>query len=383
LNKASAPKQSALPRSGLFFPAIGIVFYIATLAFGLGGKSALTVPGAVFLIALIVVMFGTVFATVHHAEAIAQRIGEPYGTLVLTLAVTVIEAALIVSMMLGGSGNSAVARDTVFCVIMIVCNGLVGVCILIGGLRHREQEFLVHGANSYLSVIVTLAALTLMLPNYTTTIPGPVFSVSQLVFVSLITLVLYCVFLYIQTVRHTEYFTTPDAGSDEPGRDAKERHAKEHYAKAPVSLAASAAMLLVSLVAVILLAKKFGVGIGEVLDRAGAPVEVSGLIVALLVLLPESMAATRAAYRDDLQKSLNLALGSSLATIGLTIPSVAAAAILLDKTLVLGLAPKETLLLALTMLASALTFGTGRTNVLPGLIHMVIFAAFIFLTFVP
>jgi Ca2+:H+ antiporter len=373
----SSAKPAFLPRSGIVFPAIGVIFYAATLGLGLGGNSALTLPGAAFLLALVVVMFGTVFATVHHAEAIAHRIGEPYGTLVLTLAVTVIEAALIVTIMLGGSGNPAVARDTVFCVIMIVCNGLVGLCILIGGLRHREQEFLVRGANSYLSVIATLAALTLMLPNYTTTIPGPLFSVSQLVFVSLATLVLYCVFLYIQTVRHTEYFTSTEARASSPHAHRQARHDE------PASVAGSSVLLVVSLLVVILLAKKFGVGIDEVLDRAGAPAAVSGLIVALLVLLPESMAATRAAYEDDLQKSLNLALGSSLATIGLTIPAVAAAAVLLDKSLVLGLEPKETLLLALTLIVSVLTFGTGRTNVLPGLIHTLIFAAFIFLTFVP
>jgi Ca2+:H+ antiporter len=377
LDRVSPPKQTVLPRSGILFPAIGVVFYLATLGLGLGGQSALTLPGAAFLLAVVVVMFGTVFATVHHAEAIAHRIGEPYGTLVLTLAVTVIEASLIVTMLRHQAGNSAVARDTVFSVIMIVCNGLVGLCILLGGLRHREQEFLVPGANSYLSVIATLAALTLMLPNYTKTTPGPLFSVSQLVFVSIVTLVLYCVFLYIQTVRHTEYFTTTEG---RPGQS--DAHAKAHDDE-PVSLAGSAALLVVSLLVVILLAKKFGAGIDEVLDRAGAPVAVSGLIVALLVLLPESMAALRAAYRDDLQKSLNLALGSSLATIGLTIPAVATTAIVLDKTLVLGLEPKETLLLALTLITSVLTFGTGRTNVLPGLIHTVIFAAFIFLTFVP
>ncbi len=329
-----------MPRSGVVFPAAGAAFYGGASILGLGSASALTISGAVFLSVLVVVMFGTVFATVHHAEEIAHRVGEPYGTLVLTLAVTLIEVALILSMMLSGPGHSALARDTVFSVIVIVCNGLVGLCILIGGLRHREQEFLVHGANSYLGVIVTLAALTLMLPNYTTTIPGPVFSVSQLVFV------------------------------------------REHR-RSPPSLAWTSVLLVVSLVMVILLAKKVGVGMGEVLDRAGAPAAVSGLIVALLVLLPESMAAVRAAYRDELQKSLNLALGSSLATIGLTIPAVAAVAVALHKDLVLGLEPKETLLLALTMIASVLTFGTGRTNVLPGLIHMVIFAAFVFLTFVP
>jgi Ca2+:H+ antiporter len=377
LNSPSQPSKPVFPRSGVVFPAIGILFYAGMVALGLGAMSALTVPGAALLILLVVVMFGTVFATVHHAEAIAHRIGEPYGTLVLTLAVTVIEVALILSLMLGGSGNPALARDTVFSVIMIVCNGLAGLCILIGGLRHREQEFLVRGASSYLGVIVTLGALTLMLPNYTTTTPGPVFSASQLTFVSAVTLVLYGVFLYIQTVRHTEYFATPELPSGNPGAHAAPP------GHAPPSLAGSGLLLVVSLVIVIALAKKFGVGLGEVLDRAGAPPAVSGLIVALLVLMPESMAAVRAAYRDDLQTSLNLALGSSLATIGLTIPAVATVAVLLDKELVLGLAPKETLLLALTMVASVLTFGTGRTNVLPGLTHIVIFAAFVFLTFVP
>ncbi len=377
MTAAIEQRRTAFPRSGVAFPVIGIVFYGATTLFGLGSASAMTLPGAAFLLVLVVIVFGTVFATVHHAEAIAHRIGEPFGTLVLTLAVTVIEVALILSMMLGGSSNSALARDTVFSVIMIVCNGLVGLCILIGGLRHREQEFLVRGANSYLGVIVTLAALTLMLPNYTTTIPGPLFSEGQLAFVGIITLVLYGVFLYIQTVRHTEYFSAPEVTSANPAARVPEHPAE------PASLGWSGFLLAVSLVIVIALAKKFGVGIGEVLDRAGAPAEVSGLIVALLVLLPESMAALRAAYLDDLQKSLNLALGSSLATIGLTIPSVAAVAILLGKELVLGLAPKETLLLALTMVASVLTFGTGRTNVLPGLIHTVIFAAFVFLMLVP
>ncbi len=368
---------TTLPRSGVAFPAIGVAFYAATVAFELSRFSAFSPAGAAFLLGLVVVMFGTVFATVHHAEKIAHRIGEPYGTLVLTLAVTVIEVSLILSMMLAGAGNRALARDTVFSVIMIVCNGLVGLCILIGGLRHREQEFLVHGANSYLGVIATLAALTLILPNFTTTIPGPFFASSQLIFVSAVTLVLYGVFLYIQTIRHTEYFAAPKAPSD-----AATIASGPHAGGRP-SLLWSGTLLVISLVVVILLAKKFGAGVDDVLERARAPAAVSGLIVALLVLLPEGMAAVRAAYRDELQKSLNLALGSSLATIGLTIPSVAIAAVVLGKELVLGLEPKETLLLALTMVVSALTFGTGRTNVLPGLVHLVIFAAFVFLTFVP
>jgi Ca2+:H+ antiporter len=374
---ASGRSRAAFPRAGIVFPAMGVAFYAATAVFGLGRFSALTPPGAAFLLVVVTLMFGAVFATVHHAEEIAHRVGEPYGTLVLTLAVTVIEVALILSMMLSGPGNPVLARDTVFSVIMIVCNGLVGLCILTGGLRHREQEFLVHGANAYLGVIVTLAVLTLVLPNYTTTVPGPIFSDSQLEFLSVVTVVLYGVFLYIQTVRHKTYFAAANLRPD----------AAAGHAQAPgpatVSMAWTGVLLVASLVVVILLAKQFGAGVTEVLDRAGAPAAVSGLIVALLVLLPEGVTAVRAAYRDELQKSLNLALGSSLATIGLTIPSVATVAIVLDKELALGLAPKETLLLALTMIVSALTFGTGRTNLLPGLIHIVIFASFVFLTFVP
>ena len=365
-----------LLRSGAIAPALGVAFYGASALFGFGHASSLTLAGAVFLLVLVVVMLATVLAAVHHAEEIAHRIGEPYGTLVLTLSVTIIEVALILSMMLGGSSNPALARDTVFSVIMIVCNGLVGCCLVIGALRHREQEFLVQGANSYLGLITTLAALTLVLPNYTTTAPGPVLSVSQLAFVSAVTLALYVVFLYIQTVRHTEYFVTQSGAVATSGPHAA-------LANPSFGQAWSAILLIVSLVVVILLAKKFGSGVGEVLDHAGAPATVSGLIVALVVLLPEGMAAMRAAYRDDLQKSVNLALGSSLATIGLTIPCVAAAAIVLGKELVLGLAPKEMLLLLLTVVTSVLTFGTGRTYVLPGLIHAVIFAAFVFLTFVP
>lgn len=357
--------------SGIVAPAIGVLFYASTAIFGLGGASPFKLPGAAFLVILVVLMLATVLAAVHHAEEIAHRIGEPYGTLVLTLSVTVIEVSIILPMMLGRSGNPALARDTVFSVIMIVCNGLIGCCLVIGALRHREQEFLVQGANSYLALITTLATLTLVLPNYTTTVPGPVLSISQLAFVSVATLALYVVFLYVQTVRHTEYFVAPKAGAASTG----------HHRSAGPAL--TALLLIVSLAVVILLAEEFGHGIDEVLDHAGAPATVSGLIVALVVLLPEGMAAMRAAYRDDLQKSVNLALGSSLATIGLTIPCVAAAAIFLDRELVLGLAPKEMLLLLLTIITSVLTFGTGRTHVLPGLIHAVIFAAFVFLMFVP
>ena len=312
------------------------------------------------------------FAAVHHAEVIAERIGEPFGTLLLTLAVTIIEVALIATIMLGDKAVPALARDTVFAVIMIVCNGLVGICIFIGGLRYREQDFQVSGANLYLSVLFVMATITLIMPNYTLTTPGPIYSAAQLGFVSVVTLLLYGVFLYTQTIRHRDYFIDADDGA---GRR-----------RTPISnrmLALSIALLLVSLLAVVLLAKKFSLVVDVAIAAIGAPPAFAGVLVALLILLPESVAAVAAARKNDLQKSINLALGSSLATIGLTVPAVAVAAYALDKQLVLGLNAQEMVLLVLTFVLSMLTFGTGRTNIMFGLVHMVVFAVFVFLVFVP
>ena len=317
------------------------------------------------------ILFGTVFAAVHHAEVIAERIGEPYGTLLLTLAVTIIEVALIATIMLGEKAVPTLARDTVFAVVMIVCNGLVGICILIGGLRYREQDVQITGSNLYLSVLAVLATITLIMPNYTLTTPGPIYSAGQLGFVSVVTILLYGVFLYTQTIRHRDYFISGAAGADE-GSHASNR-----------TLLLSAVLLVVSLLAVVLLAKKFSLVVDAGAALIGAPPAFAGILVALLILLPESVAAVGAARKNDLQKSINLALGSSLATIGLTIPAVAVAAFVLDKQLVLGLNTQEVVLLVLTMVLSMLTFGTGRTNILFGLVHLVVFAVFIFLVFVP
>ena len=325
-----------------------------------------------FAAVLLVILFGTVFAAVHHAEVIAQRIGEPYGTLLLTLAVTVIEVALIATIMLGDKAVPTLARDTVFAVVMIVCNGLVGLCILVGGLRYREQDFQVTGVNVYLSVLVVLATITLILPNYTQATPGPVYSASQLAFVSIATVLLYGVFLYTQTIRHRDYFIAGDNDGDD-----------DHAPASGKTLMLSAALLLVSLLAVVLLAKKFSLVVDAGAAAIGAPPAFAGIVVALLILLPESVAALAAARRNDLQKSINLALGSSIATIGLTVPAVAIATYLLDKTLVLGLGARDMVLLLMTMLISLLTFGTGRTNILFGLVHMLVFAVFIFLVLVP
>jgi Ca2+:H+ antiporter len=359
-----------MPKSAWIFPALAVLLFAAATA--LGYTFAPSPAGWLFALVLLVILFGTVFAAVHHAEVIAHEIGEPYGTLLLTLAVTIIEVALIATIMLGDKQVPTLARDTVFAVVMIVCNGLVGICIFIGGLRYREQDFQVSGANLYLSVLFIFATITLVLPNYTLTTPGPIYSAAQLGFVSVVTILLYGVFLYTQTIRHRDYFVREVAGTAEGGKEVSGR-----------MLALSVALLLVSLVAVVLLAKKFSLVVDAGTALLGAPPSFAGVLVALLILLPESVAAVAAARGNDLQKSINLALGSSLATIGLTIPAVAAAAYTLDKQLVLGLNEQETVLLLLTFMLSMLTFGTGRTNILFGLVHMVVFAVFVFLEFVP
>jgi Ca2+:H+ antiporter len=359
-----------MPRSAWIFPVLAVLLFAAATA--LGFTFTPSAGGLVFAAVLLVILFGTVFAAVHHAEVIAERIGEPYGTLLLTLAVTVIEVALIATIMLGDKPVPTLARDTVFAVVMIVCNGLVGVCILAGGLRYREQDFQISGSNLYLSVLIVLATITLILPNYTLTTPGPLYSAAQLGFVSVVTIILYGVFLYTQTIRHRDYFIIESDGAGDDTAHTSNR-----------TLMLSMALLLLSLLAVVLLAKKFSLVVDAGAAAIGAPPAFAGILVALLILLPESVAAIAAARKNDLQKSINLALGSSLATIGLTIPAVAVAAYALDKTLLLGLDQREVVLLVMTFLLSMLTFGTGRTNILFGLVHVLVFAVFVFMVFVP
>jgi Ca2+:H+ antiporter len=339
------------------------------------GKSATLAAPAALLVPLIglVVLMSVVFAAVYHADVIAHRTGEPYGTLVLTVAVTVIEVALILSIMLAGEGRPSLARETVFSVIMVVCNGVVGLCLVLGGLRYGEQGFRLPGTSAYLVVLMPLATLTLVLPTYTISAPGPYYSTSQLVFESLATLALYAVFLYVQTVRHRDYFLSDMGG------------ASEDHAVAPTGrqLWESIVLLLIGLTAVVLLAKGVAGSLESMVMAMGAPLDSVGLLVAMLVLLPETVAALRAAVRNELQKSLNLALGSSLATIGLTIPAVSLLAIVLGQPLQLGIGMRDLVLLILTFAVSLVTFGGGRTNILPGFVHLVLFAIFVFLIFVP
>src|ERR1700742_3449845 len=344
-----------MPKSAWIFPLWAVLLSAAVTATGYGFMP--TAAGLVFAAVLLIILFGTVFAAVHHAEVIAERIGEPFGTLLLTLAVTIIEVALIATIMLGAKAQPTLARDTVFAVVIIVCNGLVGLCVLIGGLRYREQDFQVSGANLYLSVLAVLATITLVLPNYTLTTPGPLYSEAQLGFVSVVTILLYGVFLYTQTIRHRDYFVSGAAGAAN-----HEAHASNR------TLLLSIVLLVVSHLAVVLLAKKCSLVVDAGAALIGAPSAFAGILVALLILLPESVAAVAAARKNDLQKSINLALGSSLATIGLTIPAVAVAAYSLDKTLVLGLEDREIVILVLTFILSMLTFGTGRPNILFGMV---------------
>jgi Ca2+:H+ antiporter len=315
-----------------------------------------------------------VFVAVYHAEVVAHRIGEPFGTLVLALAVTVIETALIVSVMIVAPTEKAgLARDTVFAAVMIVCNGIVGFCLLMGGARYREQGFQVQGASAALAVLVALTGLTLILPNYAASEPGPFYSKAQLVFAGLVSLVLYGSFVLIQTVRHRDYFLAVQG-------DDREAHAPPPGDRTAVL---SAALLLASLVAIVGLAKVLTPTVELGVAYLAVPKAVVGIIIALLVLLPEGLAALRAARNDRLQTSLNLALGSALATIGLTIPAVAAVSIVLEQPLELGLGEKDQVLLMLTLLLGAITLGTGRTTVLQGAVHLVIFAVFLFFAVMP
>ena len=345
-------------------------------AFGgaLAGRGTLQALGAALPLIEFVVLIGGVFASVHHADVIAHRVGVPYGTLVLTIAVTVIEVALILSIMLAGDGKATLMRDTVLAVLMIVCNGVVGLCLITGGLRYGEQGFQLPGISAYFVVLMPLATLALILPNYTVTAPGPFYSPTQLIVVSIVTLVLYSVFLYVQTVRHRAYFLF------DPGIAPR---ADIHGRPNARQVGESIVLLLGALAAVVLLAKSFAHSVESAVVAVGAPNAAVGLLVAMLVLLPETLTALRAARRNDLQKSLNLALGSSLATIGLTIPAVSMLAVLLNQPLQLGLDMSDTILLVLTFAVSLVTFGGGRTNILPGFVHLVMFVIFVFLMFSP
>jgi Ca2+:H+ antiporter len=314
-------------------------------------------------------------AAVHHAEVVAHRIGEPFGTLLLALAVTVIEVSLVVSIMLsGGPATAALARDTVFAAVMILLTGIIGLCLLLGGIRYREQRFERQGVNAAMVALSAITILTLVLPNYTTSAAGPMYSPSQLIFVAVVSLVLYITFVFVQAIRHRDYFLPSDAES------SKASHAPPPTNNATI---ASLVLLLACLGIVVLLAKTMAPVIEKGVKVIGAPQSLVGIIVALVILLPEGMAALRAARKNRLQTSLNLALGSALASIGLTIPAVAIVSVFGRFPITLGIDTKSTLLLILSLFTIMLSFGTGRTTILQGVVLLVIFAVYLFTTVVP
>lgn len=355
-----------MPVWAWLIPLSSFALFLLALAVGVGTWITLLCGAA---------LIAGVLVAVHHAEVVAHRVGEPMGTLVLAVAVTAIEAALILSMMMAGGDDMAVLpRDSIYAAVMIICNGVVGLCILLGGLAHREQTFRVEGAGAGLAAVIVMAALTLVLPAFTHSTPAGTYGTSQLVFVALASAVLWASFVFIQTVSHRDYFI-PATDAANPDAHAEPPSAREAWA--------SFGLLLLSLVSVVGLAKMLSPAIEQAVETAEAPQAVVGVVIATLVLLPETWAATRAARADRLQNSMNLALGSALACIGLTVPVVVVASIALGLPLVLGLDPKDIALLSVTFLVSAVTLGTGRTYVMQGAVHLVLFAAFLFLAFVP
>jgi Ca2+:H+ antiporter len=323
-----------------------------------------------------VLLGGCVFAAVHHAEVLALKLGEPFGSILLAVAVTVIEVALIASIMLStAAGSDAVARDTVFSAVMIVLNGVIGLCLVLGAQRHHEQSFQLHGASAALAVLGTLATIALILPNYTLATAGPHYAPIQLLFVGVVSFVLYCIFIFVQTIRHRDYFLDND---DDEAHDAAPRHRPSNR-----TAVISVVLLIIALACVVLLAKILSYPLDQAVAAVGLPPTFVGVVIAAVVLLPEGIAAVKAAMLNRLQNSVNLALGSALASIALTIPTVAGISLIWQQKLVLGLTPQSMVLLLLTLFTSTLTLGTGRTTVLQGAVHLVIFAVFILLSAVP
>jgi Ca2+:H+ antiporter len=334
-------------------------------------------PGPVVVI-IALLLAGAVLAAVHHAEVVAHRVGEPFGSLVLAVSVTVIEVALIVALMASGDPSTySLARDTVFAAVMITSNGVVGLSLLIAAMRNGVGSFNAEGTASAVATVATLATLTLVLPRFTTSAPGLEFSTGQLVFAAVASLALYGLFVFVQTIRHREYFLPDD---DEVGGSG------EHAAAEPVSRresGVSLVLLLVALVSVVGLAKIETPAIEDAVDALGAAPSAVGVVIALLVLMPETLAAVRNARRDRLQTSFNLAYGSAMASIGLTIPAIAIASIWLDDPLELGLGATHMVLLAITVVVSGLTILPGRATVQEAGVHLVLCGAFLFLAFQP
>jgi Ca2+:H+ antiporter len=356
------------------------VAFATTALFLLFGKSWLADLSnplwfALMLLWLFAVIMSSAFAVVHHAESLAVKLGEPLGTLVLTLSVIGIEVMMISAVMLTGESKPTLARDTMYGIVMIVLNGMVGVALLVGGLRHHEQEYNLQGASSFLSLIVPLTVLGLVLPNFTNASPGPTLSTFQSAFLAVMSIGIYGVFLVIQNRRHREYFVRPAAARAVEPKNPALAHGETN------SLTYHAVLLLMYLLPVIVLAEEIAFPIDHGIEVLHAPLALGGFLVAVLILSPESLSATRAALANDLQRSINILLGSVLASIGLTIPAVLTLGMITGKTVMLGLQPPDMVLLVLTLAVCGLTFTSNRTNVLMGAVHLLLFLAYVMLIF--
>jgi len=372
-------------------PATGFVAFIrsdypliiglgtAAVFLALGSRVVENVEHAFALAGVFVLLFVTVLwsaiSVVRHADVLAVKCGEPYGTLILTLSAISIEVMMISAAVLHGANNPTLARDMMFAVIMIALNGLVGLSLLLGGLRHREQHYNLQGANAYLNTIMVLAVLGLVLPNYTTSLTGPKFSTVQEIFLVVTSLSLYAIFLLIQTKRHSEYFM--ESASVTANSDA------EHHQMQMRSATYHCVMLFLYLIAVIVLAEKFAIPLDNAIERFGMPQALGGAIVAALVLAPEALSGINAAMRNHLQRSVNILQGSVLASIGLTIPAVLIIGMITHRSVTLGIEGGNLPLLLLTLAVSVVSFGSGKTNVLQGCIHLLLFAVFLLLIFCP
>jgi Ca2+:H+ antiporter len=359
------------------FP-LAIALGSAVIFFATGSQLVEIVAHPVALIVVFFWLFAIILwsaiSVVRHADCLAITLGEPYGTVILTLSAISIEVVMISTATLHGANNPTLGRDAIFSVIMIALNGLVGLCLLLGGLRYREQHYNLQGVNAYLNVIMTLAVLGLVLPDFTTTTSGPTFSTEQEIFLIAMSLLLYAIFLLIQTVRHHKYFV--DSREAIPTNSA-------HHLRQTGSVGFHATLLLLYLIAVISLAEKFAIPLDNSIEKFHMPQAFGGAVIAALVLSPEGLGAISASLQNQLQRSVNILLGSVLATIGLTIPAVLTIGLITKRSVTLGVQGGNLPLLLLTLAVSVVTFTSRKTNVLQGCVHLLLFAVFVLLIFVP
>jgi Ca2+:H+ antiporter len=382
MSKAGKSKTNVRKQNGLgslirseFSLIIGVITAAIFLWFGNRLVENLEHPGAMGVVFawLFVAVLWSAISVVRHADCLAIKCGEPYGTLILTLSAITIEVMMISAAMLHGKNNPTLARDMMFAVIMIALNGLIGLSLLLGGLRHHEQHYNLQGASAYLNTIMVLAVLGLVLPNFTTTMSGPRFSTLQEIFLATTSIGLYAIFLLIQTTRHSQYFMESTGVANASGHHAEPLHSTIHHA----------VMLILYLLVVVVLAEKFAIPLDNSIERFGMPQAFGGASVAGLVLAPEALSGIKAARKNQLQRSVNILHGSVLASIGLTIPAVLTIGIISKRSVTLGIEGGNLPLLVLTLAVSVVTFTSGETNVLQGCIHLLLFAVFLLLIFCP